>query len=118
MSRLITRGTGVESPADTFNIVASNEMTLKTGLGEAEIVVTGANTATLLLTFAFGEPAADFPNDTEWINFCGDYEIQTSTLPASVGVEISDTLTFADADALDAFVNQLRADFSLEIKLK
>ena len=118
MSRLYTIGSGVESPTNTFNIVASTEMTLKTGLGEAEIVVTGANTATLLLTFAFAEPATDFPNDTEWIKFCDDYEILTSTLPAAVGVEISETLAFSTSDALDAFVKELRSDFSMELKLK
>ena len=118
MSRLFTRGSGVESPANTFTIPASTEMTLKTGLGEAEIVVTGANTADLTLTFLFSEPATDFPNDTEWINFCGDYEIQTSTLPAAVGVEINETLVFSTSDALDAFVRELRSDFSMELKLK
>ena len=118
MSRLSTRGNGIENPTNTFNIAASSEMTIKTGLGEAEIVITGANTATLLLTFAFAEPATDFPNDTEWINFCGDYEILTSTLPAAVGVEINETLVFSTSDALDAFVRQLRADFSMELKLK
>ena len=118
MSRLITRGTGVESPTNTFTITASEEQIFATGLGEAEIVVTGADSASLTLTFLFPEPATDFPNDTEWINLCGDYEIQTSTLPVAVGVTISENLIFADADALDAFVNQLRADFSLQIKLK
>ena len=118
MSRLLTRGSGVESPTNTFNIAASTDMTIKTGLGEAEIVITGANTATLLLTFAFTEPATDFPNTTEYINLCGDYKIETSTLPAAVGVEINETLVFSSDAVLDGFVRQLRTDFSLELKLK
>ena len=118
MSRLITRGTGVESPTNTFNIATSEEQKFATGLGEVEIVITGANSADLTLTFLFPEPATDFPNDTEWIELCGDYQIQTSRLPAAVGVEITENLLFADAEALDSFISQLRADFSLQIKLK
>jgi hypothetical protein len=118
MSRLITRGTGMESPANTFTITTSEEQKFATGLGEAEIVITGATTADLTLTFLFPEPAIDFPNDTEWIKLCGDYEIKTSTLPAAVGPVMLVLLNFADADALDAFVAQLRFDFSLQIKLK
>ena len=118
MSRLITRGTGMESPANTFTITTSEEQRFATGLGEAEIVITGADSADLTLTFLFPEPATDFPNDTEWIELCGDYQIQTSTLPAAVGVEILESLIFGDASELDAFVAQLRFDFSLQIKLK
>lgn len=118
MSRLITRGTGIESPTNTFNIAASEEQIFATGLGEVEIVITGANSADLTLTFLFPEPATDFPNDTEWIELCGDYQIQTSTLPAAVGVIISESLLFSTDEALNAFVAQLRADFSLQIKLK
>ena len=118
MSRIITRGTGIESPANTFTITTSEEQKFAVGLGEAEIVITGATTADLTLTFLFSEPAADFPNDTEWINLCGDYEIQTSTLPAAVGPVLLVLLNFANAEVLNAFVAQLRADFSLEIKLK
>ena len=120
MSRLYTGGNGVENPTNTFNIAASTEMTLKTGLGEAEIVINtdGSFSADLLFTFAFTEPATDFPNDTEWVKICGDYKIETSTLPAAVGVEIGETLFFSSSDALDAFVRELRADFSMELKLK
>ena len=120
MSRLYTIGSGIENPTNTFNIAASTEMTLKTGLGEVEIVVNtdGSFSADLLFTFVFADTATDFPNDTEWVNFCGDYKIQTSTLPASVGVEIGETIFFSTGKALDAFVRELRADFSMELKLK
>ena len=120
MSRLITRGTGIESPTNTFNIAASEEQIFATGLGEVEIVVNtdGSFIADLTFTFLFPEPATDFPNDTEWIELCGNYQIQTSTLPAASGVIIADSLDFGDAEALDAFIDQLRADFSLQIKLK
>ena len=117
MTRLITRGTGVESPTNTFTITTSEEQRFATGLGEVEIVITGATTADLTLTFLFPEPATDFPNDTEWIKLCGDYQIQTSTLPAAVDVIIGESLLFNTASELDAFVAQLRADFSLQIKL-
>jgi hypothetical protein len=120
MSRLITRGSGTESPTNTFTITASEEQRFATGLAEAEVVVNtdGSFIADLTLTFLFSEPAADFPNDTEWINLCGDYEIQTSTLPAAAGVVIVDSLIFGNGSELDAFVGQLRADFSIELKLK
>lgn len=118
MTRLITRGTGVESPINTFTITTSQEQRLATGLSEIEIVITGVDSADLMLTFLFSEPATDFPNDTEWIELCGDYQIETSTLPAAVGVIIGESLIFSTTDALDAFVAQLRTDFSLQIKLK
>ena len=120
MSRLYTIGSGIESPTNTFNIVASTEMTLSTGLGEVEIVVNtdGSFSADLLFTFAFTEPATDFPNDTEWVKICGDYKIETSTLPAAVGVEIGETLFFSTSKVFDDFVRQLRTDFSMELKLK
>jgi hypothetical protein len=120
MSRLFTRGSGVESPTNTFTITTSEEQTLATGLGEVEVVINtdGSFIADLTLAFLFPEPATDFPNDTEWINLCGDYEIQTSTLPSAAGHIIADSLTFGNGNEFDDFVNQLRADFSIEIKLK
>lgn len=120
MSRLITRGTGVESPINTFTITTSNEQEIATGLDNVVIGINtdGSFTAELIFNFLGGASASDFPNDTEYVNFCGDYIELTSNLTPAVGTEILDVLTFADADALDAFVNQLRADFSLEIKLK
>ena len=120
MSRLITRGSGVESPTNTFTINTSEEQELATGLDNVVIGVftDGSFAANLTFNFLGSASATDFPNDTEWVNFCGNYQIQTSTLQTAVGSEILDVLFFADAEQLDAFVNQLRADFSLEIKLK
>ena len=120
MSRLLTRGGGIESSANTFTITTSEEQRFATGLGEVELVINtdGSFIADLTFTFLFPEPATDFPNDTEWINLCGDYEIQTSTLPAAVGVTIADSLIFGNGSELDAFVDQLKTDFSIELKLK
>lgn len=120
MSRLITRGTGVESPTNTFTITTSEEQEIATGLDNVVIGINtdGSFTADLIFNFVGSGSAADFPNDTEWVKFCGDYTELTENLTPAVGSEILDVLFFADADEFDAFVAQLRADFSLQIKLK
>ena len=120
MSRLSTRRSSVEAPTNTFIINASDEQIFATGLDGVRIDVNtdGSFTADVLYTFVFPEPAADFPNDTEWIKFCGDYKVLTSTLPAAVGDEINSTISFGDVGQFDDFVRQLRADFSVELKLK
>ncbi len=120
MSRISTRRSGVEAPTNTFIINASDEQIFATGLDGVQIVVNtdGSFSADVLYTFVFPEPATDFPNDTEWILFCDDYKVLTSTLSAAVGTEINDTLFFGDAKQFDEFVRQLRKDFSVEVKLK
>ena len=120
MSRLYTIGNGTESPANVYTIEASKEQIEKTGLGEIQITVNtdGSFAADIVFTFLFPEPAADFKNDTEWVKFCGDYIVETSTLSAAVGTEIDDTIFFGDAKQFDEFVRQLRKDFSMELKLK
>ena len=120
MSRLFTRGEGVEAPANTFTLTTSKEQILATGLGEVQIIANtdGSFTADIAFTFLFPEPAADFKNDTEWVLFCGDYKLPTSALPAAAGSGINDTLSFGNAEEFDYFLTQLRADFSMELKLK
>ena len=119
MSRLYTIGNGAESPVNVYTIEASKEQIEKAGLGEVQITVNtdGSFSADILFTFLFPEPAIDFPNDTEWVKFCGDYKVLTSTLPVAVGTEISDTLSFGDVKQFDEFVRQLKKDFSFELKL-
>ena len=120
MSRLYTRRSNVEAPTNTFIINASTEQELATGLDGVQIVVNtdGSFSADVLYTFAIAQSATDFPTDVEWVLFCDDYKVETSTLPAAVGAEISDTLSFGNATQFDEFIRQLRADFSVEVKLK
>ena len=120
MSRLLTRGGGIESPKNTFTITASKEQELATGLDNVVIGLNtdGSFTADLIFNFVGSASASDFPNDTEWVKFCGDYIELTSNLTPSVGNEILDVLFFEDAEQFDAFASQLRTDFSMELKLK
>ena len=120
MSRISTRRSGVEAPTNTFIIDTSEAQIFATGLDVVQIVVNtdGSFSADVVFTFLFPEPAADFKNDTEWVKFCNDYKVLTSTLPAASGDEISDTLFFGDAKQFDEFARQLRKDFSIEVKLK
>jgi hypothetical protein len=120
MSRLSTRRSSVEAPTNTFIIDTSEAQLFATGLDGVRIVVNtdGSFSTDILFTFLFPEPAADFVNDTEYVLFCDDYKVLTSTLPAAVGDEISDTIFFGDAKQFDEFVRQLKSDFSVEVKLK
>ena len=120
MSRLYTRGSGVESPANTFTIKTSNEQEIATGLDNIVIGLNtdGSFTADLIFNFVGSGSASDFPNDTEWVKFCGDYVELTSNLTPAVGSEILDVLSFGDTEGFNDFVRQLKSDFSLELKLK
>lgn len=119
MSRLSTRRSSVEAPTNTFIINASTEQEVATGLDGVQVVVNtdGSFSADVLYTFAVAQSATDFPTSVEWVLFCDDYKVETSTLPVAVGTEISDTLSFSDAKQFDEFVRQLRKDFSVELKL-
>lgn len=120
MSRLYTIGSGVESPANTFTITTSKEQEIATGLDNVVIGLNtdGSFTADLIFNFVGSGSASDFPNDTEWVKFCGDYVELTSDLTPAVGAEILDVLSFGNATQFDEFARQLRKDFSIELKLK
>ncbi len=121
MVRLYTRGSSIENPSKTFVLDTSFEQKIQTGLDQVTIEITtdGSNIANIEYLFIFPEPADDFKNVVDTINFCGEYKLPTSALPIPEGVLISDSADFVtDVEAFNDFERQLRKDFSLELKLK
>ena len=120
MSRIFTRNAIEFQAPNTYKIETSNEQKLATGLDNIFIDFNrdGSYSVYIELNFLFANTASDFATFTEWFKIAGDYEELTSSLPASVDTQITDSWFFVNEQSFIDFEAQLINDNSLELKIK
>ena len=120
MSRILVRNAIEFQAPNTYKITTSEEQKLETGLDNIFIDFNrdGSFTADIELNFLFANTATDFATFTDWFEIAGDYRQLTSTLPAAVDTQITDSWFFANQQEFDAFETQLVFDTMLELKVK